>query len=239
MESRIRVFLLAAGAAATLAVAAPSGAQAAQAVEAPASTDTPAPAGPSQDGDSDSVSQPPVIEPEVERRKVKVPKIKRSDFEIGGFAGVINVEDFNANPSYGVRLAYHISEDFFTEATVGQTTVGRNAAELFFNFDLARGERQFTYYDLSFGYNILPGEVFVGRRRAFNSALYTTVGVGGTRFAGDDEFTFVLGVGYRALINDWLALHLDLRDHAYRSTLLGLDKVAHNLDANIGLTVFF
>jgi len=234
MESRIRIFLLAAGAAATLAVL-PVTAAGAAAADQPA-TDNPAP---SQDGDNDSESQPPVIEPEVERRKIKVAKIDRENFEIGGFFGVMNVEDFSANPDYGLRFAYHISEDFFTEAMVGKTTVGRNAAEIFFNFDLARGERQFTYYDLSFGYNILPGEVFVGRKRAFNSALYVTGGVGSTRFAGDDEFTIVLGVGYRMLVSDWLALHLDVRDHAYRSTLLGDPKVAHNVEANIGMTVFF
>ena len=232
MESRIRIFLLASGAAFSLAMLTPAAVHAAAA-------DAASTAAPSQDGDNDSESQPPVIEPEVERRKVKTPKIKTSDFEIGGFAGVMNVEDFSANPLYGVRFAYHISEDFFTEVTLGQTTVSRNAAEIFFNFDLTRAERQFTYYDLSFGYNILPGEVFIGRNRAFNTALYVTAGVGGTRFAGNDEFTLALGVGFRALINDWLALHIDVRDHAYRSTLLGLAKVAHNLDANIGMTVFF
>ena len=234
MESRIRIFLLAASAVAALAVLPATAVEAAAEDQPPADNSTV-----SQDADNEGDSQPPVIEPEVERRKIKVPKIDRENFEIGAFAGVVNVEDFSANPSYGLRFAYHISEDFFTEATVGQTTVGRNAADLFFNFDLARGERQFTYYDLSFGYNILPGEVFVGRKRAFNSALYVTAGVGSTRFAGDDQFTIALGVGYRTLVSDWLALHIDVRDHAYRSTLLGLAKVAHNVEANIGLTVFF
>lgn len=230
MESRIRVFLLIAGAAVALAALPATAVRAADAD--PATDSIPA-------GDTEDESQPPVIEPEVERRNVKVPKIDHENFEVGVFGGVINVEDFDANPSYGLRLAYHISEDFFTEATVGQTTVSRNAAEIFFNFDLTRGERQFTYYDVSFGYNFLPGEMFVGRKRAFNTALYVTAGVGGTRFAGDDEFTIALGVGYRMLVSDWLALHLDVRDHAYRSSLLGLEKVAHNLDANIGFTVFF
>lgn len=224
MESRIRIFLLAACA---LCALASLPARAADADQQPAA------------GDAEDQNQPPVIEPEVERRKVKVPKIDRENFEVGVYGGVVNVEDFNANPSYGVRFAYHISEDFFTEAMLGQTTVSRNAAERFFNFDLARGERQFTYYDLSFGYNIMPGEVFIGRKRAYNSALYVAAGVGSTRFAGDDEFTIVLGVGYRMLVSDWLALHLDVRDHAYRSSLLGLEKVAHNVEANIGMTVFF
>ena len=234
MESRIRVFLLGASAAVALAVPPATALVAADAEQRPTDSSTTSP-----DADSDGPSQPPVIEPEVERRKIKVPKIDRENFELGAFAGVVNVEDFSANPSYGVRFAYHISEDFFTEAMIGQTTVGRNAAEIFFNFDLARGERQFTYYDLSFGYNILPGEVFVGRKRAFNSALYVTAGVGSTRFAGDDQFTIALGVGYRTLVTDWLALHVDVRDHAYRSALLGAPKVAHNVEATIGLTVFF
>ena len=36
--------------------------------------------------------QPPVVEPEVERRDIKPPKIDTEDFEIGGFGGLMSVE---------------------------------------------------------------------------------------------------------------------------------------------------
>ena len=39
-------------------------------------------------------AEPPgqVIDPEVERRKVKEPKIDREDFEVGGFVGLMSIE---------------------------------------------------------------------------------------------------------------------------------------------------
>ena len=96
-----------------------------------------------------------------------------------------------------------------------------------------------TYYDLGFGYNLFPGEVYVGRRRAFNSAFYVTAGVGATHFAGDDRFTVTMGAGYRLLLNDWLAAHLDIRDQVFDIDLLGSNKTSHNLETSLGVTVFF
>jgi len=50
-----------------------------------------------------------VIDPQVERREVKEPAIDREDFEFGGFVGIMGIEDFGSNVSYGLRLAYHIT----------------------------------------------------------------------------------------------------------------------------------
>ena len=53
--------------------------------------------------------------------------------------------------------------------------------------------RQFTYYDLDVGYNVLPGEIFLGRGRAFNSALYVNgFGMGDVKFANKDQFAHEL-----------------------------------------------
>ena len=42
-------------------------------------------------------------------------------------------------------------------------------------------ERTMTYYNLNLGYNILPGEVFIGEGRAYNTNLYLIAGLGSTR----------------------------------------------------------
>ena len=57
-------------------------------------------------------TEPPgqVIDPQVERREIKEPKIDREDFEAGGFVGIMSIEDFGTNVVYGVRLAYHVTE---------------------------------------------------------------------------------------------------------------------------------
>lgn len=184
---------------------------------------------------------PSVVEPQVVRRKVKTPKIKNSNFEFGPYIGTYSAEDFGVNPVFGARLTYHISEDFFAEALIGRTTVGRTSFERLSGGAqlLTDSQRKLTYYDLDFGYNLFPGEVFVGRRRAFNSALYVTGGVGATHFAGDSRFTVTIGAGYRMLLNDWLAAHFDVRDHIFDIDLLGSNKTSHNLETGLGVTVFF
>lgn len=186
-------------------------------------------------------SAPRVIEPEVERRKIKVPRIDTENFEVGGFAGVLGIEDFGSNPVYGVTAAYHITEDFFLLGEYGTSKAGRTSYETLGGDVqlLTDDERQFTYYNVALGYNFLPGEVFLGRGLAMTSTLYVTAGVGNTEFAGDDHVTLNLGAGYRVLPTDWLSINLGLQAHMFNSDLLGTDKLTSNLQGVIGVTVFF
>jgi outer membrane beta-barrel protein len=184
---------------------------------------------------------PQVVEPRVKRRDVNPPGLDTENFEAGLFVGTVSIEDFGASVSYGARIAYHFTEDVFAEATVGTAEAGKTsyedlsgAAEL-----LTDSERRFTHYDLAIGWNALPGEVFFGGKRAMPSAVYFTLGAGSTRFAGDDHFTIALGTGLRVLANDWIAVHLDARNLAFESDLLGENKLTHNLQFTFGLTAFF
>ncbi|HEX7114464.1 MAG TPA: outer membrane beta-barrel domain-containing protein [Steroidobacter sp.] len=183
----------------------------------------------------------PIIEPQVERREIRRTRIDTEDFELGAYVGILSIEDFESNAVYGARLAYHLTEDFFLEATVGQSRAGRTSyenlsgsAEL-----LTDDERDYTYYALSAGWNALPGEIFIGRNRAYNSAFYLVAGIGSTRFAGDDRFTVSGGFGYRILPADWIAVHFDVRDHVYDIDILGEKKIVNNLEAHLGLSIFF
>ena len=182
-----------------------------------------------------------VIDPQVERREIKEPKIDREDFEVGAYAGIMSIEDFGSDLVYGVRLAYHITEGFFMEATVGQTEGGKTSFEVLSGGAelITDSERRLTYYNLNVGYNIMPGEVFFGEGRAFNTNLYLIAGLGSTTFAGDDRFTVNFGAGYRFLLTDAVALHLDFRDHLFDIDVIGEEKTAHNIEAHLGLTVFF
>ncbi len=182
-----------------------------------------------------------VIQPEVERRDIKPPKIDNDNFEVSAYVGLMSVEDFETNVSYGGRLAYHVSEGFFVEGTYGLTTLGETSFEKLSGGApiLTDDQRKLSYYDLSLGWNILPGETFIGRKRAFPSSLYVVVGAGNTSFADDDYFSFVLGAGYRMLFNDWLAGHVDFRDRMWDSDLLGSSKTTHNFEIVFGLSAFF
>ncbi len=194
-----------------------------------------------QDAVGASADAPQVVEPKVARREVKVPAIDTENFEAGLFIGTVSIEDFGSSFLYGGRFAYHFTEDIFAEATIGSAKAGKTSyedlsgsAEL-----LTDNQRQFTYYDVAIGWNALPGEVFFGGKRAMPSAVYLTLGVGSTRFADDDHFTLTPGVGFRLLVNDWLAAHVDARDQMFNSDLLGKDKLTQNLQFSFSLTAFF
>src|SRR5579863_6140504 len=189
----------------------------------------------------DTTSPPRVIEPEVARRTIKVPRIKSSNIELGLDYGMLSIEDFGTNPVYGVTAAYHITEDFFFQAEAGRSHGGLTSYEVLSgNAPLLTGsERRFTYYDLSLGYNFLPGEAFIGRGVAMTSAFYLLGGIGSTDFAGDTKFTVNFGAGYRVVPADWLALHVTVQDHVFQSSILGTTKLTNNLEARIGTTVFF
>ncbi len=194
-----------------------------------------------EDEATTSAAPPKVIEPEVERRKIKVNRIDTENVELGGYYGALSIEDFGTNPVTGIRAAFHVTEDLFFEAQFGRSKAGRTSFEtLGGNVQLLTpSERRFTYYSLSLGYNLLPGEVYIGRNLAMNSALYLLGGIGSAKFAGDQRFTVNFGAGYRVLPTDWLAIHIDVQDHVFQSDLLGVDKLTNNIGAFIGATAFF
>jgi outer membrane beta-barrel protein len=185
--------------------------------------------------------QKPIIDPQVERREIKRPRIDTEDFELGAYVGILSIEDFESNAVYGARLAYHLTEDFFLEGTYGRSRAGRTSYEnLSGSADLlSDDERDYSYYALSLGWNALPGEIFIGKNRAYNTAFYLIAGIGSTTFAGDDRFTVNGGFGYRVLPADWIAVHFDVRDHVFDTDLLGEKKIVNNLEAHLGLSIFF
>jgi outer membrane beta-barrel protein len=182
-----------------------------------------------------------VVRPEIERRDINEADIDTEDFEIGAFFGAMNVEDFGTNPVYGARLAYHVTEYVFAEAAYGHTDTGKTSFERLSGSAelLDSGDRKLDYYNLSFGFNILPGESFVGGKWAFTSDFFLVAGVGSTSFAGEDNFTWNFGFGYKVLANDWLALRVDARDHIFDVDLLGEKQTNHNLEFTGGVSIFF
>jgi outer membrane beta-barrel protein len=193
------------------------------------------------DDNLSTTASPRVIDPEVARRTIKVPKIDTENVELGLYFGALSIEDFTTNNVYGLTASYHVTEDFFFQANYGRARAGKTSFEtLGGNIQLLTpDERRFTYYNLSLGYNFLPGEVFIGRNRALTSAFYLLGGIGSSKFAGDQRFTVNFGAGFRVLPTDWLAIHIEAQDLVFQSDLLGEDKLTNNIGAHIGATVFF
>jgi len=194
-----------------------------------------------QEGDDINPGLDRVITPDSQRREIRQAQVDTEDFEIGIFYGVMNVEDFGTNGAGGLRLAYHVSEDFFMEANYGVSTTRETSFEKLSGSTqiLSDDQRDLSYYNLSVGYNILPGEIFFGEKYAFNSNFYLIGGVGNTNFADEEHFTYNVGIGFRFYATDWIAVHIDVRDHIFEHDLLGEDQVVNNLETHAGITFFF
>ncbi|HID48116.1 MAG TPA: outer membrane beta-barrel domain-containing protein [Chromatiales bacterium] len=184
----------------------------------------------------------PVIQPEVTRREFQESRIDTEDFEVTAFAGMLGIEDFGTNLVYGAKLGYHITEELFVEGVIGTSTAGLTSAETL-NPSGARllsdEERQFTYYNLSVGFNLLPGEAFPTRKATFNTDLYVLAGAGSTRFAGADRFTLNFGLGYRFYATDYLAIKAEFQDLLLNVDITGENKTTQNLQLSLGLSYFF
>ena len=190
---------------------------------------------------ADENAPPPrVVDPEVTRRKITVPKVHSRNVEVGVNYGILSIEDFGTHPEYGVTAAYHVTEDWFFQAEAGRSNAGSTSFETLSGIQLLTGsERRFTYYDLSLGYNFLPGEAFIGRGHAMTSNFYLIGGIGGIDFAGDTKFAVNFGAGYCVVPTNWLAVHITVQDRTYESSLFGSNKLTNNIEARIGTTVFF
>jgi outer membrane beta-barrel protein len=183
----------------------------------------------------------PVVLPEVDRREITPAAIDTEDFEVGPFAGILSIQDFESEIVYGLRGAWHVSEDFFFEASYGVSEGDLTSYEKLSGgaplFDDA--DRDYSYYSLAVGWNIMPGEIFLWDDYALKSDLYLIGGAGSTDFLGDNWFTATIGVGYRVLFSDSLALRLDVRDHIYDRDAFGTSETVNNIEWTAGITFFF
>ena len=167
---------------------------------------------------------------------------RANNVELGAYYGMISIEDFGTQPVEGLRARLpHHRGLLLRGAAYGRAKAGKTSFELLSGGIqlLSNAERRFTYYNLSLGYNVLPGEIFIGRNLAMTSALYMIGGIGSVKFAGDQDFTVNFGAGFRVLPTDWLALHIDVQDLAFRSDIFTVYRLQNNLQATLGMSVFF
>ena len=63
---------------------------------------------------STTVYSDQIVVPEVTRREVKLPRFPSNDFDVGLYGGTFSTQNFGTSAVGGLRLGYHITEDFFT-----------------------------------------------------------------------------------------------------------------------------
>ena len=181
-----------------------------------------------------------VVVPQVDRRDLSLPRFPSNDFEIGAFVGTYATQNFGSSAVGGLRLGYHITEDFFVEAVYAQTQVSDESFRQVLPGGVFPDEKEkLSYYNLSLGYNVLPGEVFIGGKRAKPSAFYLIGGVGSTKFDEQRRPTYNVGAGLRVFLGDRVALQVDARDHIFSLDLLGKRQSTQNLELSVGIAAFF
>ena len=158
-------------------------------------------------------------------------------FELGAFVGFINIEDFTSETVYGVRSAFHATEDIFLEFAYATASVSESSFEKKTNS--LTEEHDYKYYDFLFGYKIFPGEVFPSTKSSSISSFHAVLGIGHTEFGGEENFTYVFGLGYRVAVTQQIIWNLDVRNHIYTSNLTKDDGSVHNIDFTTGVSYLF
>ena len=190
---------------------------------------------------SDEDESTSLIEPQIERVEFDESPIDSYDFEISVYGGVLAMEHFDTNPVIGLKLGYHVSEDFFVQGSYGKSDVGETSFERLSGGAplLSDDERDVEYYLFSIGFNLLPGEAFLTDSTTLNTVLYISGGMGVTEFAGDDRSTIAFAVGYRTIFIDALSLDVEVRDLIFDLDTFGEDETTHNIELTVALNLFF
>jgi len=182
-----------------------------------------------------------IITPDIERRHIKEADLDTEDFEVGLYTGMLNVEDFGSNMVAGVSVSYHITEDFFAQVNYGTSKTEKTSYELLSGGVelLTKDQRDLSYYNISLGYDFLPGQVYISDRWRFNTSVYVVAGAGNTQFADKDYFTYNVGAGFKFYATDWLMLDLSMRNYAFEHELFGVTKKINNPESRLGISIFF
>ncbi|MFO1389658.1 outer membrane beta-barrel domain-containing protein [Cellvibrio sp.] len=182
-----------------------------------------------------------IITPDIERRHIKEADLDSEDFEVGLYYGMLSVEDFGSNPVVGVTFAYHITEDLFAQLNYATSETQKTSYELLSGGVelLTKDQRDLSYYNISLGYNLLPGQVYISDKWHFNTGFYFIGGAGNTKFAEKNYFTYNLGAGFKFYATDWLMADLGVRDYSFKHELFGVSKKTNNLETRLGISLFF
>lgn len=189
---------------------------------------------------SDEGTEGGLIEPQIERVEFDESQIDSYDIELAIYGGLLAVENFDTNFVAGFKLGYHVSEDFFVQASLGRSEVGETSFEKLSGGAplLSGSERRVEYYLLSLGFNLFPGEAFFTDSTTFNTVFYVSGGVGSTRFAGDDRYTMAFALGHRTIFADGFSLDFEMRDLIWEMDIFGSEDITHNLELTVSLNLF-
>lgn len=165
--------------------------------------------------------------------------IDKEFFAVGIYTGMLSIQDFNSELSFGFEGSFKASEDFFLQFNYFQADASLSSFELSQGQLFSGADRKFTHYDFLLGYNLFQAEFFGSGTSSAISALYLVAGAGETEFGGENNFTLTVGTGYQFALNRRYVLRVDYRDHIFKSSLLEEDANTHNTQISVGLSYLF
>jgi len=185
--------------------------------------------------------EPPgrVVDPDTKTAPVRVRAIPAEDFEVTGLATFVvmdHVENDKSNfvGTYALRGAYHVTEDFFVEAGYGKASrTGWNRLRRWMNKEQAE-PIQLETYDVSAGFNLLPGDLYLTKNYVLPFVGYATAGVGYQKYEGLNAPSTVFGIGIKFFPKDWLAFRYEIRDRVWYH-----DGDHSNAEFTVGVGVYF
>ena len=180
----------------------------------------------------------PVIQPPVEEKRAVEARLDTEHWEIGPFFGLYAPDGFGASPVFGIRLAYHVTEDVSFEGSYGMTRVDQTAFRRVTGLALVTNE-DLSYWSVDAAYNLFPGQIFLTSRRTINSSIFLIGGLGQTTLDQRDHFTLNLGTGFKVFVTDWLDIRTDLRVHAFEADFTGAKERTFNIESTLALAFFF
>ena len=156
---------------------------------------------------------PRVIDPEVERRKIKVPKIKSHERRDRAAVRLAVDRGFRHQPGLRAAPPPTTSPKTFLPGRIrplhGRAHQLRDPGRQYpAAYALLRDTSRIT--TCLWATTSSLARSFSVARLAMTSAFYLIGGIGSTEFAGDSKFTVNFGGGYRVLPTDWLAIHIEV-----------------------------
>lgn len=175
-----------------------------------------------------------------QEQAVKASDLDGEVFEVGLFAGIMNIGDFNSEWVVGISAGFQASEDFFIQYNYLQTDADLSSFEKSQGQFFSGDDREFVHYDLLVGYNVFQGEVYPQEGTANLSSFYVVGGVGDTRFGGESSFTITLGLGYQFALSRHYLFRADYRNYIYESALIRSEETTtNNAQFSVGLSYLF
>jgi len=177
-----------------------------------------------------------VIDPDKKIASANPAALDTEHFELGVYTGLLAVEDFNTNPVLGISLRYYFNEKYLIDGSFGTSETERANTEGNQDFN---PERDFQYFSLSGGYQLLKGRSFRGKKRKYNTGIYLLGGIEQVDFADNSNTGLVIGVSYKTILTDWLTVNLDFKNHIVNRDFIEDDKMTQNTEFAIGFSTLF